>query len=213
MKGSLLRCLSEREKFLRNCCIIAFLAGLVPVMIGLSACGFVIEAASTVADAERSAFKDIDVTISRGFTVDDVRAVDGIAFIDVPEDSLVFTTNLEKELINEGFNVVDSEQFQSVLEQQRVSNPGQALAMAGKIAGVDAVLKGGAKEGMGFKRGFLGIGSDMLSGVTSVVFRMVDAKTSSVILVASVSYKKPKSPDEAARDIAKAFRRFQQDAP
>ena len=168
---------------------------------------------TTVADAERSAFKDVDVTLSRGVTVDDVLAVDGIAFIDVPEDSLVFTTNLEKELLAEGFNVVDSAQFQAVLEQQRIASPGQALAKAGEIAGVDAVLKGGAKEGTGFKRGFLGIGSDMLSGVNSVVFRMVDVKTSKVILVVSVSYKKPKAPDEAARDVAKAFRRFQQDAP
>ena len=180
--------------------------------VNLSGCGLAIEAASTVADAERSAFKDVDVTLSRGVSIDDVQAVDGISFIDVPEASLVFTTNLEKELINEGFNVVDSEQFQAVLEQERSTNPRRALANAGRLSGVDAVLKGGAKESVGFKRGFFGIGSDMLSGVNSVVFRMVDAKTAKVMLVVSVSYKKPKPPDEAAKDVAKAFRQFQQNA-
>ena len=190
-----------------------FVVVVVSIGMNLSGCGLAIEIASTVADAERSAFKDVDVTLSRGVTVDDVLAVDGIAFIDVPDDSLVFTTNLEKELITEGFNVVDSAQFQAVLDQQRLANPQQALTQAGEIVGVDAILKGGAEEGHGFQRGFLGIGSDMLSGVNSVVFRMVDVKTTKVILVVSVSYKKPKAPDEAARDVAQAFRRFQQDEP
>lgn len=161
------------------------------------------------------------MTMSRGYTKEHIKKIENVSFLvssgnnDYFTQGLgtVFSDNLAKEFIKQGYEVVDRESIEDVIAEQKLQTSNFAsrnnLAKIGGILGVQAMFRGSVQSGHGFNQGFLGIGAEMKNGVLSASLKLVDTKTAKTILIISATYKKPKSASKVAADMAKAFKDYQ----
>ena len=180
-----------------------------------------IHGAGAAVDAEKDAYKDIEMTMSRGYTKEDIREIENISFLISSGNNdyfsqgigTVFGDNLSKEFIKKGYEVIDRESIEDVMEEQKLQtskfSSRNNLAKIGGILGVQGIFKGSVQSGQGFSQGFLGIGAEMKSGILSASLKLIDTKTAKTILIVSATYKKPKPASEVAADMAEAFKRYQ----
>ena len=181
-----------------------------------------IEGAAALSDHQSGQFKDVEIVPSRGYTHEDIAQIETMAFSSkdsadgggysfLSADTIV--DNLVGEFIKAGYDVIEGAVMQATMEENNLKPTRAGIAKAAEIAGVQAVVTVRTETGSGFKRGFLGIGTDVQSGVLGASMRFIDPTTSKTILVATASYKKPKRSADVANNIAAAFAAYQKQNP
>ncbi len=170
---------------------------------------------------KREAYKDVKITLTRGYTINDLKKIDNVSFLVsegegnnffAPGLRTVFIDNLTREFINEGYEIVERSSIEEIIEEQKFQqsnfSSNKNLAKIGNILGVNGIFKGSVQTGQGFNRGFMGIGADMKSGILSASLNLIDVKTGKIMMIISASYQKPKDPTTVAAHMAKSFKLY-----
>ncbi len=197
---------------------------MVPIAMLVSGCAFVpsliYEGIASTVDQQKEQYKDIEFTITKGFMREDLKGIKSVAFLvssglSNPLDQgagMVFSDNLSKEFLKEGFEVVERQTIEDILNEKKLQNEASSnpdLSEVGGIIGVNGIFRGSVQTGYGYSRGFLGIGAEMKSGITAATLKLIDVNTGKIMLVTSATYKKPKPSSEVAKNIASAFKAYQ----
>lgn len=179
-----------------------------------------IEGARATADSEKGRYKDVEMTLAKGYQKEDLQNICNFAFVlntnafAINQSMLnLFSDNLTKEFIEEGYNVVDRELLSSIVRERNIQeskySDEKQIINTGGIEGATALFKGSIKTGFDVNYGFMGIGTGVESGITEASLKLIDVQTGKIILIASAVYKKPKASSVVANDIALAFKVYQ----
>ncbi|MCP4254900.1 MAG: hypothetical protein GY775_16140 [Candidatus Scalindua sp.] len=175
------------------------------------------EAASKAIDIEKGKYKDIEMSLGKGFKRENLKKINPVAFLvgDNNQDFFgagmitMFCDNLSKEFMKLGMEVVEREMLEdaiSELEFQRgMFASTKNLAKIGKVIGAKGIFKGSIQAGQDFDMGIMGMGSGMRQGIMAASLKLIDIETSKVVLIITANFKKPKQANEVAKDVSKAF--------
>ena len=123
---------------------------------------------------------------------------------------------LALELLGAGVDVVERKELDKVTGEQALSLSGvteaDKAATLGRILAVDAILTGTVESSQEYSTGyFMGIGAGVKQGVKNAMVKVVDIERGNLIMALASSYSKTKPMQEAAHDIAAAFKKRRED--
>ncbi len=191
--------------------------GLVPAAVSLAP-----SIIDGVIEHQRDQYKDIKITLARGYTIEDMKKIESVSFLVSGSKNNyfdsgigeVFGDNLTREFMAEGYEVIDRASIENIVEEQKFQmssfSNNKNLAKIGTILGINGIFKGSVQSGQGINRGFMGIGANIKNGIVSASLKLVDVKTGKTMMIISTSYEKPKNPSEVALHMAKSFKLYQE---
>lgn len=180
---------------------------------------FAPEAIRTAADIEKGVYKDVELSLGKGFERKDLKKFKKVAFLIGPTNrdyydgiSLVFNDNLVKEFMKLGIEVMEREILEEAINELKFQRGMFAstknLVKVGNMVGVNGIFRGSVQSGQDYSIGLMGLGGGLQSGIISASLKLVDVETAKVVLIITTNFKKPKGTDEVAEDIAQAFKLY-----
>ncbi|RBP50609.1 hypothetical protein [Arenicella xantha] len=193
---------------------IIVVAGFLLLLAGCTAVpALILEGTRASVQSSQNKFKDIEIVFRQGFDYSSIQSVKSASFLVAeggnnpfsPGAGTTLADNLAKEFLMKGLNVEEYTMLESLVLENKLGSDTGSLLVAAEMAGVDAIFSGSVEVGQDFNSGFMGIGMGMKQGITGATLKLIDVKSKKIILVVSSNYKKPKSSNDVASDIAEAF--------
>lgn len=160
---------------------------------------------------------DVDAAVSPGTTEEELRKIKRITFIFGDRSAVPTTTtgdltgfvadNLEIDMMKLGFEVVEEHRLTKALEEKGIPVPERVdvndAIRAGKILGVQAVIKGSVQSSHSVSSGMM-VGADMKMGtlVQNATFKIIGVEKGNTMMVVTINYKNGQRPSVAAESIA-----------
>lgn len=169
---------------------------------------------------------DVKAAVSPGVTPADLQKVKRIAVV-LEEDanqqrvylmasgslSKIMSDNIALELMNMGYQVIERNSLDKVLNEQGLQISGAldsaTMAKVGKVLGIDAVVLGNitASQKTQVNQGFMGANASVGTSqtISNATMKVVGIEQGNVIMMVTLSYKKGQNPAEASKTMALAL--------